>query len=114
AIGWGVLVTIWDPDSRDASLAKGAANRRADLATDNSMFDPELTNASVPMGQGESVSGFKVREKCGIEIHPQAVVLRPINPAAKMLGSKLVAVHALAIRFGVECVEIQPMPARDK
>src|SRR5439155_3204322 len=108
-----VLETIRNPNIGDASLAKGAANSSADFATDNSVLDPELANAYVTMRQGESVSGFRVREKCGIEVQPQAVVFGPINPAAEVLGSKLVAVHALAVRFGIECEEIHPKPAGD-
>src|SRR5580658_5372095 len=55
-----------------------------------------------------------MRKTGGVEIETETVLLRPGNPVRKMPWLDLVAIHFLATKFAVECVQIQAMLARDE
>jgi hypothetical protein len=74
------------------------------------VLDPEIANALVGVSQGESVRRLRVREQCGIEIQPEVVGLRPVNPTLKVLGFDFVSLYELATVVQVAGVEIQAVP----
>src|SRR5882724_12652304 len=53
-----------------------------------------------------------MRKEGWIEIHSQPVAFRPFDPALEVFWPKRIAVHALAIRFGIRGVQIEPMLPR--
>ena len=75
------------------------------------MIDPEPADALVGMGQREAVGGQGVGEIRGVEVHPDPPGLRPVDPAAKVLGLERVALDLPAAGLGVAGVEVQAMRA---
>ena len=79
-----IFVAIRNPNIGDAGFAQGLAERRANVAANNPVFDPELTNAFVRMRQREAVRCFGMRKERGIKIQAQPLLLCPANPVREM------------------------------
>ena len=71
-------------------------------------------DARVGTAKGKAVGRQGMRKQGGVEIQPVLVGLRPLHPAGEMLGPQLIALHALAARFGVDGVQVQAVAAGDQ
>ena len=69
------------------ACCRSAAERLADLAAGDAVLDPEAANALVRMGERQPVGRLGVAVAGGIEIDPQSLGLRPVDPALYCLGS---------------------------
>ena len=78
-----------------------------DLSGLDTVFDPELTDCGIVMGQSEAVSGQRMREIGGVEVQTKVVCLCPFYPGSKMLGSNFVSFYLLAFRIQINGVESQ-------
>ena len=78
------------------------------------MLDPELPDGGVRVRQREAAVGERVGEAGGVEIHPEAAGLGPVDPALEMLHGVGVALDLAAAQVRVAGVEIDPVPARDE
>ena len=54
-----------------------------------------------------------MQEEGRIEIERELKILGPFDPAEEMVRGELVAIDALAVRFGVAGVQIDPLAAGD-
>ena len=69
AINRQVLVAIGDPHIGHTGGAEGAADVGPDAAAAAGVFDPEIADALVAVGEGEAVRGLGVGEASRVEIH---------------------------------------------
>ena len=87
------------------------ADRGADAAAGDAVIDPEPPDARVGVGQGIAVGGQRVGEVRRVEVHADPPRLRPVDPAAEVLGLERVALDLLGLRLGVAGVEVQAVGA---
>ena len=59
-------------------------------------------------------AALRVGEEGGVEVHPDPLRLRPVDPAAEVLGLERVALDLLAAGLGVAGVEVEPVRAGDQ
>ena len=112
AVDGRLLGAVGDPDVGDARRTQGLADRRADPAAGDAVIDPEPPDARVGMGQCVAVGGQRVGEIRGVEVHADPPRLRPVDPAAEVLGLERVALDLLAAGLGVAGVEVQSVMCR--
>ena len=105
-----VLRAVMDPDVHDAGVTLGLAHGVSDAAAALGVFDPEIPDGFVGIGQGQ-VSALGVGEGGGVEIQLEIVLLGPLHPAFEVLGATLVAVHELAAEVAVDFVEVHAVVA---
>ena len=78
------------------------------------MLYPEATHALVRVRESEPVFGKRMGEEGRVEVHAQAGLAGPIDPACEMLGPDFVAIDPQAAGLGVDCVEVDAVPAGDE
>ena len=78
------------------------------------MFNPELTNRTVLMGQGPTVICLRVTEKCWVEVQADTDGLCPIHPARKVFNVDRISVDLAAAEIPIAGVEIEAVCTRDK
>ena len=78
------------------------------------MADPELPDRFIFAGKGRSLRQ-RMSEQRRIEVQPQSVFLREIDPRLKMLRLELIAVHFLTrLKHGIAGMQIQPVLSGDQ
>ena len=66
------------------------------------------------MCEGEPTLDQPVRKIRRIKIHPDTELLRPRDPALKLLGGQRITIDLLAVEFRVGRVQVDPLRPRDE
>ena len=109
-----VLHAVGSPVVDDAGRTELFAEIVRDLATTLVVFDPEIADFLAGMRKSQSVGGLRMREEGRIEIEPDLLSLRPVDPTLEMLGANLVAVDFLAVILKINRVEIESLSSRNE
>ena len=112
-VGRQVLVAVRNPHVRHAGRSQRLSEGRADLPAGSAVLDPEATHALVWVRESEPVFGKRMGEEGRVEVDAQAGLAGPIDPAREMLGPDFVAIDPQAAGLGVDCVEVDAVPAGD-
>ena len=83
AVNGRLFGTVGNPEVGDASFAKAFSDGCADFATGDGVIDPELADAFVTMGEGETVRGFGMGKECLVEIEAE-----PLRPTLRRSASR--------------------------
>ena len=71
-IGGSIFVAVRNPKVGNAGLAKALSDGCADVATGDSVIDPELTNGFVSMRESKAIGCFGMGKERGIEIEAES------------------------------------------
>src|SRR5712664_4877563 len=84
----------------------------ADAAARFAVIDPEAANRRIGVAERHVLLALRVREAGGIEVEPEPLLLRPVDPALEVLWPDLAALHG-AVRFQVDRVQVEALSPRD-
>ena len=78
------------------------------------MAHPEHADFLIGIGKRERIRRQLMGEEGGVEINPQIILLRKIDPRVKMAGFELIPVHLFAAGHGIAGVQIDALFAGDE
>ncbi len=114
SVGWDILHAIGDPDIGDRGGAERLAHGGADDAAGLAVFDPELADGTVVVGEREAAGSFGVGEERGVEVETDAERFGPVDPAAEVFGGDLVAIDFAAAEFPVGGMQVEAVFTGDQ
>ena len=112
-VGRDFLTAVVYPQVHDARVALRFTHFFADGAAAFGMFDPEIPDTLVGVGQGQ-IAALGMGKRSAVEIQFHIVLLGPLHPAGEMFGGYLVPVYFFAGEIPVYLVQVQPVASRDK
>ena len=112
AVNGRVLVSVGHPDVVDAWAAQFGPDPGGDVARAAAVFDPEIADARVGMGQGQVVISLGMAKESGVEIKAKAAIPCPIHPRGEVAIFDLIAVGGFRA-VQIAGMQVQAMLAGD-
>ena len=113
AVNGNVLHAVRHPDIHHRRGAQLLAKISGYAAAGFAVVDPELADLIVGMRQGKAVGAQRMREAGGVEIQPQFVGFRPLDPVFKVLRLYLIARHR-RVGFQINSVQVETFWPRNQ
>ena len=113
AVDRDVLETVGNPGVHDRRIVELTAHLFRDFAAGDAVFNPELTDSRVRVGEGEVGSGFRMTEERRIEIESGVPFFRPVDPALEVFRFDAVSFDRV-VGIEVDRVEVEAFFAGDE
>ena len=113
AVHGDVLATVVYPQVHDTRVALALTHFFGNGTTMLGMFNPEITDAFIRIGQGQ-VTRLRMRERSGIEVQLHVVFGCPLHPAFEVFRFYLITIHKLASKVTIDFMQVQTMITRNQ